>query len=111
MAARHEAKKQELRQNEIDKHKWRLLQIKAHFEAADYQQDQEMAAEARHMTNAGDWVLQSPAFKHWADRAAARHGVLYVHGIPGAGKKYAVVLYEASSAQSPMLTFSKVRQL
>ncbi|KAL2272435.1 hypothetical protein FJTKL_06560 [Diaporthe vaccinii] len=86
MAARHEAKKQELRRDEIEKHKWRLLQIKAQLGAADYQQDLEMAAEARNVTNSGDWVLQSPTFKHWADKAATRHSVLYVHGIPGAGK-------------------------
>ncbi|KAL2272437.1 hypothetical protein FJTKL_06560 [Diaporthe vaccinii] len=91
MAARHEAKKQELRRDEIEKHKWRLLQIKAQLGAADYQQDLEMAAEARNVTNSGDWVLQSPTFKHWADKAATRHSVLYVHGIPGAGKEYAVV--------------------
>ncbi|KAK7697207.1 hypothetical protein SLS64_013764 [Diaporthe eres] len=84
MAARHEAKKQELRRDEIEKHKWRLLQIKAQLGAADYQQDLEMAAEARNVTNSGDWVLQSPTFKHWADKAATRHSVLYVHGIPGA---------------------------
>lgn len=91
MAARHEAKKQELRRDEIEKHKWRLLHIKAQLGAADYQQDLEMAAEARNVTNSGDWVLRSPTFKHWADKAATRHSVLYVHGIPGAGKEYAVV--------------------
>lgn len=59
MAARHEAKKEELRQDDLEKHKWRLLKIKAQIEAPDYQQDQEMAAEARNSTNAGDWVSQS----------------------------------------------------
>ncbi|KAK2601326.1 hypothetical protein N8I77_010782 [Diaporthe amygdali] len=84
MAARHEAKKQELRQDEVEKRKWHLLQIKNQLEAADYQQDQEMAAEARNETNSGDWVLQSPAFQYWADKADTRHSVLYIHGIPGA---------------------------
>lgn len=104
MATRHEAKKQELRQNEREKHKWRLLQIKAQLEAADYQQDQRMAAEARHVTNAGDWMSHSPVFKHWADKTATRHSLLYIHGIPGAGKEYAVLLYPQNSAQSSMLT-------
>ncbi|KAJ0123834.1 hypothetical protein J7T55_012304 [Diaporthe amygdali] len=92
MAARHEAKKQELRQDEIEKRKWHLLQIKNQLEAADYQQDQEMASEARDETDSGNWVLQSPAFKHWANKTATRHSVLYVHGIPGAGKEYVVIL-------------------
>lgn len=111
MAARHEAKKQELRRDEMQKHKWRLLQIKAQLGAADYQQDLELGAEARNVTNAGDWVLQSPIFKHWADKAATKHSVLYVHGIPGAGKEYAVVPYVINSAQSSKLTFSQARQL
>lgn len=109
MAARHEAKKEELRQDDIEKHKWRLLKIKAQLEAPDYQQDQEMAAEARNLTNAGDWVSQSPAFKNWVSNAATRHGVLYVHGIPGAGKELDVVVYLHSDVQSLILTFSKVR--
>lgn len=111
MATRHEAKKQELCRDEMERHKWRLLQIKAQLGAADYQQDLEMASEARNMTNAGDWVSESPTFKHWADKEATRHSVLYVHGIPGAGKEYAVVTYVQKSPQSSMLTSSKARQL
>lgn len=111
MTARHEAKKEELRQDDIEKHKWRLLKIKAQLGAPDYQQDQEMAVEAQNLTNSGDWVSQSPAFMNWVSNAATRHGVLYVHGIPGAGKDFGVVLYLHSDAQSSILTFSKVRPL
>lgn len=111
MAARHEAKKEELRQDDIEKHRWRLLKVKAQLEAPDYQRDQEMAAEARNLTNAGDWVSQSLAFMNWVSNAATRHGVLYVHGIPGAGKEFDVVLYLHSDALSWMLTFLKVRPL
>lgn len=105
MAARHEAKKEELRQDDIEKHKWRLLKIKAQLAAPDYQQNQEMAAEARNLTNAGDWVSQSPAFENWVSNTTTRHGVLYVHGIPGAGKEFDVVQYLHIDAQSSMLTF------
>lgn len=54
MAARHEAKKQELRRDAMEKHKWRLLQIKAQLGAADYQQDLEMATESRNVTSSSD---------------------------------------------------------
>lgn len=92
MAARHEAQKEERRQDEVEKHKGRLLKIRAMIEAPDYQQDQDIAAEARGVANAGDWVSQSPAFQNWADTTAPGHGVLYVHGIPGAGKECHSVL-------------------
>lgn len=93
MAARHDAKKEELRQDEIEKHKWRLLKIKAQLEASDYQQDQDMAAEAGSETNTGAWVSQSPVFKNWVSKTATRHSVLYVHGIPGAGKEFHAALF------------------
>lgn len=109
MTARHEAEKQRLRQNEIETRKCRLLKVKAQLEATNYQQDQE-TAKARNVTNTGDWVSQSPVFKNWVDKAATRHSVLYVHGIPGAGKEFAVFLYLDDDSQSWMLKFSKARQ-
>lgn len=86
MTARHEETKQKLLQDELDKHKRRVLSVKDRLEAAEYQQDQEMASEARNDTDAGDWILRCPAFKHWSSKAVAGHEVLYLHGIPGAGK-------------------------
>lgn len=86
MAAWHDKRKQELRLEQLEKHKWRLLHIKDRLEAANYQQDQEMATEARNGSDSGRWILQSPRFEKWANRASLGHDVLYVHGIPGAGK-------------------------
>ena len=108
MTARHEAKQEELRQDAIEKHKLRLLKIKAQLEAPDYQQDQDMAAEARNNTNAGDWVSQSLVFQNWVSETATGHtsSVLYLHGIPGAGKEYNVVLIYIKM-RSLMLTFSR----
>lgn len=111
MAARHDAKKEELRQDEIERHRWRLLKIKAQLEAPEYQQDRDMAVEVRNETKAGDWVSQSPAFKNWVSKTTTRHSVLYVHGIPGAGKNFSAVLCLLNNAQSSMLTFSKARPL
>lgn len=110
MTARHEAEKQRLHQDEIENRKCRLLKVKAQLEAASYRQDQE-TAKARNVTNAGDWLSQSPLFKDWVDKSASQHSVLYVHGIPGAGKEFAVLLYLDNNLQSWMLKFSQARQL
>lgn len=86
MTVRYEETKRKLEQDELQKHKSRLIQIKDRLKAADYQQDQEMAFETRIGTNSGDWILDVPGFDHWAGKLTTGHHVLYVHGMPGAGK-------------------------
>lgn len=86
MTVRYEETKLKLQQDELQKHKSRLLQMKDRLMAADYQQDQVMAFEARIGTNSGDWILDVPGFDHWASNLTTGHHILYVHGMPGAGK-------------------------
>ncbi|KAJ4419764.1 hypothetical protein N0V82_004807 [Gnomoniopsis sp. IMI 355080] len=84
--ALREERQQELRFELLEKHKWRLLHIREKLEATDYQNDQEMITEHRNGSDSGAWITKSPAFVRWTDRSATGHDVLYIHGIPGAGK-------------------------
>lgn len=86
LATWHDERKREARLENLEKHKQRLLQIKEKLAAADYEQDQEMATEARSGVKTGDWLLKTPAYRKWADTTTTGHDVLYVHGVPGAGK-------------------------
>lgn len=70
----------------LEKHKWRLAQVKEKLQAPNYQLDQEIAAEDRNGSTSGTWVLQNSAFQKWADMSTKEHGILFVNGIPGAGE-------------------------
>ncbi|KAJ4393682.1 hypothetical protein N0V93_002897 [Gnomoniopsis smithogilvyi] len=86
IAALRETQQQELRSELLEKHRWRLLHIMEKLQATDYQQDQEMVTESRNGSDSGRWILNSTEFERWTDRSSLGHAILYIHGIPGAGK-------------------------
>ncbi|KAJ0425196.1 hypothetical protein BJY00DRAFT_308523 [Aspergillus carlsbadensis] len=70
--------------------------------------DQETVSEHRENSQSGKWVLDHEKFKQWHDAPAGSNPLLYVHGIPGAGKTtLASVIIETLCAaqQSPTLYF------
>ncbi|CAM1509838.1 Fc.00g001730.m01.CDS01 [Cosmosporella sp. VM-42] len=69
-----------------EKHRKRVSHIRQKLQAPNYQIDQEFSSENRNGTNSGIWMTENVTFKKWADEDEARHDVLYVNGIPGAGK-------------------------
>lgn len=81
----HEEVKHKLYRESLEKHQWRLLQIKDKLEASNYQRDQEVATEARAGSSSGTWMLKHPEFARWTNTTVSGHEVLYLHGIPGAG--------------------------
>lgn len=81
-----EESKQEISREKLEKHRWRLSYIKERLQAPDYCLDQEMATEDRNGSTSGDWILQQPDFREWTCKTTNEHSVLYVNGIPGAGK-------------------------
>lgn len=94
LAAWRDERKREVRLENLEKHKQRLLHIKEKLEAADYQQDQELATEARSGVKTGDWLSQTPAFQKWVDMTTTGHDILYVHGMPGAGKSTMLLFWK-----------------
>lgn len=81
-----EESRQQNSRERLEKHKWRLSYIKERLQAPDYCLDHEMATEDRNGSSSGGWVLQHPHFRQWICKATSEHGVLYINGIPGAGK-------------------------
>ncbi|KAI0161066.1 hypothetical protein GGR52DRAFT_586387 [Hypoxylon sp. FL1284] len=70
----------------LEKHKSRMSFIRKKLKAPEYQVDQETATENRHGHSSGDWIFANSSFEAWSKPDATGHGVVYVNGIPGAGK-------------------------
>jgi hypothetical protein len=54
--------------------------------APNYHLDQCAASEHRRGRSSGSWVLLDEKFQKWADISAEENPLLYIHGIPGAGR-------------------------
>ncbi|KAF4859793.1 Vegetative incompatibility protein HET-E-1 [Colletotrichum siamense] len=69
-----------------EKHRLRIARIKEKLKAPDYFMDQEISTENRKGAEAGQWITANPIFQAWNDKISHGHSVLYLNGIPGAGK-------------------------
>ncbi|KAL8950879.1 MAG: hypothetical protein Q9222_003113 [Ikaeria aurantiellina] len=56
------------------------------LDPTDYGRDQYAASEQRRQHSSGAWILQNPSLSRWSDLNAECNPLLYLHGIPGAGK-------------------------
>ncbi|ETS75549.1 hypothetical protein PFICI_12493 [Pestalotiopsis fici W106-1] len=52
----------------------------------DYQQDQEDSFAVLRESSSGDWIANEPIFKDWSDLSSTQSPLIYLSGIPGAGK-------------------------
>src|SRR5947208_3650562 len=50
------------------------------------QVDQDCAAETRHESQTGQWILQHKQVKDWMNSQSTMNPLLWLNGIPGAGK-------------------------
>ncbi|KAH6873889.1 hypothetical protein B0T10DRAFT_233779 [Thelonectria olida] len=71
-----------------NKQELKIARIKQRLLVSDYQTDQIMPANVKHRSGnaSGQWIFNNAEFLTWSDGTSPGHGVLYVHGIPGAGK-------------------------
>ncbi|UPL00409.1 hypothetical protein LCI18_011343 [Fusarium solani-melongenae] len=73
---------------EIEERKDSLLQarrtISSHLSPGNYEDDQRSAFSQFFSSPSGDWVLHEPKFQKWLQSSNGQ--VLYLHGMPGAGK-------------------------
>ncbi|KAI1775101.1 hypothetical protein F4818DRAFT_417845 [Hypoxylon cercidicola] len=81
-----EEQKQSMTEERVEKHKARVFSIRGKLQAPNYQIDQEIATEDRQGYDSGVWIFGDPNFRAWSRNEASDHNVLYVNGIPGAGK-------------------------
>ncbi|XP_044715654.1 zinc finger protein [Hirsutella rhossiliensis] len=68
------------------RHHARVSRIKEKLQAPNYHLDQEISTEDRYGGKSGQWIFREPEFRSWLDISSPGHKVLYVNGIPGAGK-------------------------
>ncbi|KAH9238257.1 hypothetical protein K456DRAFT_31785 [Colletotrichum gloeosporioides 23] len=69
-----------------ENHQSRMSLIRNRLRASDYLADQEAAAQIRKESGAGEWLFKEPQYLSWSDTNTVDHSVLYINGIPGAGK-------------------------
>ncbi|RYP42924.1 hypothetical protein DL770_011966 [Monosporascus sp. CRB-9-2] len=85
----------QIAQENLEKHKQRVLCIREKIRAPNYQIDQEMSTEARGGKGSGKWFFEDLKFQEWLTTRKPGHGLLYINGIPGAGMfLYARVVLE-----------------
>jgi hypothetical protein len=61
--------------------------ITAKLDPPDYEADQREAAAQRYSITSGDWVLEDPSFASWIHADTLPSGIIYLHGIPGSGRR------------------------
>ncbi|OBR15108.1 Zinc finger protein [Colletotrichum higginsianum IMI 349063] len=69
-----------------EKHRSRMTLIKEKLRAPEYYLDQEVAAGKREGLNTGRWLFEESQYTSWSDHTVSAHSILYLNGIPGAGK-------------------------
>lgn len=60
--------------------------LKSQFAGGDYESDQRQAFSQCLCTTPNDWILEDTRYKSWLRPVARSSGVLYLHGMPGAGE-------------------------
>lgn len=82
----HEENTRTAEKHAQEEHQSRMSLIKNRLRATEYSADQEAATQTRKESGAGEWLFQEPQYVSWSDINTMNHSVLYVHGIPGAGR-------------------------
>ncbi|KAI3321517.1 hypothetical protein HD806DRAFT_502761 [Xylariaceae sp. AK1471] len=75
-----------LAQEDTARHRVRMSRIREKLQPASYIEDHERIAEERPAQATGQWLFKTQEFQSWVDPIGQAIQVLYVHGIPGAGK-------------------------
>ncbi|KAI1467938.1 WD40 repeat-like protein [Daldinia caldariorum] len=77
--------RQQIDEERLHKHKTQIAKIRERLDAPNYEIDQEMAAENTLIDDSGKWLFESNEFQTWYTDGSG-HRILYLNGIPGAGK-------------------------
>lgn len=86
IANMHEENTRTAEKHAQEEHQSRMSLIKNRLRATEYSADQEAATQTRKESGAGEWLFQEPQYVSWSDINTMNHSVLYIHGIPGAGR-------------------------
>ena len=63
--------------------------VMSKLDPANYEADHEFASDQRRVSKtSGEWLLNHPEFDKWADTTTPGNMLLFMNGIPGAGKEH-----------------------
>jgi hypothetical protein len=63
----------------------RKMLISEKLGPTNYEVDQQRASDQR-APSSGDWILQHPKFSNWLEARTMPDSILYINGMPGAGR-------------------------
>ncbi|SPJ80179.1 uncharacterized protein FTOL_08571 [Fusarium torulosum] len=69
-----------------ERHRTYMREIKVKLQSPEYQINQEISTENRGESQSGQWIFKHSKFEPWYDSSTLGSMVLYINGIPGAGK-------------------------
>ncbi|KAM0247081.1 hypothetical protein ACHAP5_004361 [Fusarium lateritium] len=69
-----------------ERHRTYMREIKVKLQSPEYQINQEISTENRGESQSGQWIFRHSRFEPWYDSSTLSSMVLYINGIPGAGK-------------------------
>ncbi|KAH6958961.1 hypothetical protein DER45DRAFT_613462 [Fusarium avenaceum] len=69
-----------------ERHRTYMREIKVKLQSPEYQINQEISTESRGESQSGQWIFKHSKFEPWYDSSTLGSMVLYINGIPGAGK-------------------------
>ncbi|KAG5663177.1 hypothetical protein KAF25_001113 [Fusarium avenaceum] len=72
--------------NRDERHRTYMREIKVKLQSPEYQINQEISTESRGESQSGQWIFEHSKFEPWYDSSTLGSMVLYINGIPGAGK-------------------------
>jgi hypothetical protein len=82
-----------LENEEHDRKYWHIMEWLASYKQADDMSKRDQVADhesfcevRRQNQGSGDWIMQNETTTSWMEDDAPRHSVLWLNGIPGAGK-------------------------
>ncbi|KAI9688915.1 MAG: hypothetical protein M1822_001272 [Bathelium mastoideum] len=73
----------------------------------NFQLDHEIAREQTKSGSTGQWIFEDPIFRAWSNKESRANPLLYIHGVPGAGKTIlaSVIIDRLVSLKVPVLYF------
>ncbi|KAI9666681.1 MAG: hypothetical protein M1821_004617 [Bathelium mastoideum] len=73
----------------------------------NFQLDHEIATEQTKSSSTGQWIFENPIFRAWSNKESRANPLLYIHGVPGAGKTIlaSVIINRLLSLKIPVLYF------
>ncbi|XDG07697.1 hypothetical protein ABKA04_007312 [Annulohypoxylon sp. FPYF3050] len=98
---------QQIRANSTKPEEETRITGKAKLQASDYQIDHEISTDQRHDDDCGKWIYNDLRFQAWFNNDIIGHSVLYVNGIPGAGKTILMSTVIEKLLESRNLTVKK----